>query len=174
LDNRGFLSKKLSEISLIITDVDGVLTDGSFYYSEEGKVFKKFGPHDGDGVKIIRGLGVEIIAISADQRGFGISNKRLSDMKVELTLVSEAERFGFVAEKCKSDKVMFIGDGIFDAAALSVAHVGIAPSNAVKLAKDAADICLNSCGGSGVLLEISELLLTTRNMTISDYVGGIK
>ena len=36
----------------LVTDVDGVLTDGGFYYNTEGKVLKKFGPHDSDGFKI--------------------------------------------------------------------------------------------------------------------------
>ena len=39
-----------------VLDVDGVLTDGTFYYSEKGKIMKKFGPHDSDGLKLIADL----------------------------------------------------------------------------------------------------------------------
>ena len=56
-----------------ITDVDGVLTDGSFYYNETGKVLKKFGAHNRDGFIIIKSLNIDICAIYADKRGFGIT-----------------------------------------------------------------------------------------------------
>ena len=60
-------------IKHVLFDVDGVFTDGCFYYSAQGKIIKVFGPHDGDGIKLLRALGLTISAISADQRGFSIS-----------------------------------------------------------------------------------------------------
>lgn len=57
----------------LVTDVDGVLTDGSFYYNETGKVLKKFGAHYSNSFKIIKSLNINICAISADKRGFGIT-----------------------------------------------------------------------------------------------------
>ena len=57
-----------------ILDVDGVFTDGTFYYSKKGKIYKKFGPHDSDGIKIIK-KHFNTSLISADKRGFEISKK---------------------------------------------------------------------------------------------------
>ena len=45
--------KKLKKIRLIISDVDGVLTDGGMYYSESGEILKKFNAKDGMGVKML-------------------------------------------------------------------------------------------------------------------------
>ena len=52
-----------------ILDVDGVLTTGQMIYSEEGKKYKIFGPHDNDGLKMIKDL-INIHFISADIKGF--------------------------------------------------------------------------------------------------------
>ena len=45
--------EKCKLIKLVITDVDGVLTDGGMYYSEKGEILKKFNAKDGMGVEIL-------------------------------------------------------------------------------------------------------------------------
>ena len=52
----------------LIIDVDGVMTTGQFLYSSKGKEYKIFGPHDTDGLKIIKDK-INIVFISADKRG---------------------------------------------------------------------------------------------------------
>ena len=74
-------------IEELVTDVDGVLTDGKYFYSDQGKILKQFGPHDSDGFKIIKSLGINVRAISADHRGFNITRKRLGDMGIDVHLV---------------------------------------------------------------------------------------
>ena len=81
-------------------DVDGVLSTGQFIYSEGGKMFKVFGPHDSDGLKMINEF-IEIRFISADKRGFEISKKRVEDMGYEIDLVGESEREEYLLEKVK-------------------------------------------------------------------------
>ena len=67
-----------------ILDVDGVMTDGRFLYSEKGKVFKTFGPHDSDGLNILKKY-LKFFFISSDKRGFKITRKRIvDDMGYEL------------------------------------------------------------------------------------------
>ena len=44
---------------VVISDVDGCLTDGKFVYTAEGKVAKVYGPHDADGVKLLKGYNIE-------------------------------------------------------------------------------------------------------------------
>ena len=71
---------------VFILDVDGVLTDGGFYYSETGKVLKKFGPDDNDALKLLSPF-IEIRFISGDKRGFKITQKRIKDMKFPIDFV---------------------------------------------------------------------------------------
>ena len=66
----------LPEVYHVIFDVDGVFTDGTFFYDSHGKCFKRFGPHDSDGIKLLRSANFSIEAITADKRGFPISKAR--------------------------------------------------------------------------------------------------
>ena len=139
----------------LISDVDGVLTDGGFYYSEQGKILKKFGPHDSDGFKILKSKGIESIAITADKRGFEISKKRLSDMDIPCFLVPAEIRYQWISEKFNITDTIFVGDGYFDIECIEKVALGIAPQNAPHIVKQAADFVTESHGGNGVILEIA-------------------
>lgn len=135
-----------------VLDVDGVLTDGSFYYSGEGKLYKKFGPHDADGLKMITEL-IDISFISADERGFAISNKRVSDMGFELELVGEEDRYQYLASKFNIETLIFMGDGYFDKEMIDKAAIGIAPLNALEEVKKVANFVTSKSGGDGAVFE---------------------
>ena len=60
------ISKKCKKIKLLITDVDGVLTDGGMYYSEKGEVLKKFNTKDGMGVEILRNHGIKTVFLTKE------------------------------------------------------------------------------------------------------------
>lgn len=134
-------------------DVDGVFTDGSFYYSEDGKVLKKFGPHDGDGIKLLRTLGLAVSAISADHRGFEITRARMNDMKIDVELVSEVNRFNYVRNNFDTGALAFMGDGNFDAAVMSICGYSVAPANATRAAKRTAALVTSAKGGDGAVAE---------------------
>jgi 3-deoxy-D-manno-octulosonate 8-phosphate phosphatase (KDO 8-P phosphatase) len=153
-------------IKQLITDVDGILTDGGMYYTLEGKIMKKFAPHDSDGVKLLRKHGIEVYGISADWRGFEISKKRFDDMGVSLNLVSGKDRAKYIKENFGFEHTAFVGDGFEDVQSLLNSKVGYAPSNACKHAKDAADFIIDTPGGSGVLLEVA--------IHIIEFVNGEK
>jgi len=146
-------------INQLVTDVDGVLTDGKYFYSEKGKILKQFGPHDGDGFKIIKSLGIEIKAISADYRGFSITKKRFDDMGIEVHLVSEIDRLSWMKENCILDTTAFVGDGLYDAAVMKVCGLSFAPSNALDITKNVASYVTNASGGNGVMFEVGMELL---------------
>ena len=63
---------------ILIIDVDGVMTTGHFIYSAIGKLYKIFGPHDTDGLNLLKKK-IKILFLTADKRGFKISKKRIKD-----------------------------------------------------------------------------------------------
>ena len=146
-------------IQELIADVDGVLTDGKYFYSVDGKVMKQFGPHDSDGLKILKSLGIKVRAITADHRGFQVSKTRLDDMGIELTLVSEADRGSWMSDNCDLDSTAFVGDGLHDAAVMKLCALGFAPANALQITKNSADYVTAARGGEGVLLEVALTIL---------------
>ena len=167
------LEKAYNQVNTLITDVDGVLTDGTFLYSEQGKVYKKFGPHDSDGVKLLRSMNISVQAITADKRGFNITKSRLNDMNIELTFVSEQDRLNWLRENCDLEKTAFVGDGLYDAPAMRHCAVSFAPLNAVAFAKQNATKILEACGGNGALLEVAlEFLVSRDPKTYHELQGG--
>ena len=145
-------SQEKKSPSYFILDVDGVLTDGTSLYSENGKIYKTFGPHDHDGLKLIKDL-VPVVFVTADKRGFGISSKRIKDMGYDLLLVSENDRFNYLMTRYDLASSVYMGDGLHDAKILRSSRFGIAPANARIEAKNAADFITNSIGGQGAVLD---------------------
>jgi len=136
-----------------ILDVDGVINTGQFLYSEEGKIFKVFGPHDNDGLKLLKDK-VRIRFITADKRGYPITKKRVvDDMGFELYLISEQERFEYIKQNYELDKLIYMGDGYHDAKILKACRFGIAPISARKEARESADFVTESKAGQGAVLD---------------------
>ena len=136
-----------------LLDVDGVLNTGQFLYSEKGKVFKIFGPHDNDGLKLLKDK-LKIEFITADKRGFAITQKRVvDDMGCKLALVSEQSRLDYIKKNYDVDNLIYMGDGYHDAKILKIAKFGIAPASARKEAKEAADFVTKSRAGEGAVLD---------------------
>lgn len=157
----------------LVTDVDGVLTDGKYFYSDKGKILKQFGPHDSDGFKIIKSLGIKTQAISADHRGFSITKKRLGDMGIEVHLVSEKERLSWMEKNFDLNKTAFVGDGLYDVAVMSLCTYSFAPSNALDIAKNASSFVTKLGGGEGVIFEVAmELLRILDYKRYQQYIEG--
>ena len=147
---------------VVIFDVDGVMTTGQFLYSSNGKEYKIFGPHDNDGIKMMRGI-VEILFVTADKRGYPITERRIvDDMGKKLCLVSEDERYDFIEARYGMSNVVYMGDGYYDAKILKSCFFGIVPNNARVEAKESADYITPSNSGEGAVLDaclkIRELL----------------
>lgn len=123
---------------VFILDVDGVLTDGCFYYSQDGKVLKKFGPDDNDALKLLAPY-IEIRFVSGDKRGFSISKARIDDMHFPIDLVSTIDRIDWIKERYNPLEVIYMGDGIFDSKVMSQVGYSIATISSDKFAKESAN-----------------------------------
>jgi len=144
--------------AIVISDVDGCLTDGRYIYTADGKVAKVFGPHDNDGVKLLKEHGIEVIFISADKRGFPITTKRITDMKCKVYNVSEAERVEWIKhyiQRYGYDYSVFFGDGIGDVPVASVVNYFVSPANARPEAKSVSNFVTPSIGGQGAFLDLA-------------------
>lgn len=144
-------------INKLVLDVDGVLNTGQVLYSSAGKIFKIFGPHDKDGLKIIKKYINDIVFITADKTGWDITYKRIVldwgyDVD-QLKLVTEENRLQWFKDNCNFDTTAFIGDGYNDAPILSLVKIGIAPASARIEAKESAKYVTPSAAGNGAVLD---------------------
>ncbi len=143
---------------IFIFDVDGVLTDGKFTYTNEGKFSKTFGSHDSEALKELSKIS-QISFISADSKGFDISSKRINDLGFEVHLVAANSRANYLRKLQIDNRVVFTGDSFTDSRALDTANVSFAPKDAHSAAKKNATVTLRSKGGSGAVAEVCLLYL---------------
>lgn len=138
---------------VVVSDVDGVLSTGQFLYDTTGKVFKIFGAHDTDGVKLLKSNNIDLFFVSADKHGFGITSKRISDIGCSVTLVSEQDRYSYINNLYGLSNVIYIGDGYYDAKILRDCAYGICPKSGRIEAKMYARYVTPSNAGEGAFLD---------------------
>lgn len=148
--------------TLFLLDVDGVLTDGTFAYTPEGKAFKVFGADDNDGLSLLKPH-LPIRFVTGDKKGFAISEKRIAqDMKFPLDLVSTTQRLQWIHDNGIDPKTtIYMGDGIFDPYVFKGVGYGIAPANAMPHTKARADYVCKSSGAHGAVAEAALHILQT-------------
>lgn len=138
---------------IFLLDVDGVMTTGEFFYSEEGKLLKIFGPDDHDALTLLKPY-IDIRFVTGDKKGFKISQKRIvEDMKFRLDLVSTVKRIDWIKENYNCKDVVYMGDGIFDHYVMKEVRYSIAPYNADLITKKKADYVTKRSGGDRSVAE---------------------
>jgi 3-deoxy-D-manno-octulosonate 8-phosphate phosphatase (KDO 8-P phosphatase) len=136
-----------------ILDLDGVFTDGKFYYTNDGKYMKVFGADDHDCLSALSKL-LAINVITADSKGFEISQKRIQqDMGFQIDLVSATERASWISSRFNIDKTIYMGDGVLDYLVFSKVFYAIAPANALQVTKNKADFVTKNSGGERAVAE---------------------
>ena len=144
---------------LLISDVDGCLTDGGMYYTSEGKIMKRFSAGDHEGLKLLKKNGIEVIFITADRVGLPISKRRLIDMSnSEIDVVPENKRLSFFdAYQKKYDYIIFFGDGLGDAKVKkeNACNLFVCPAQSIGEVKKFANIVCDKEGGHQAFLDMS-------------------
>ncbi len=139
--------------TVFVMDVDGVLTTGHFFYTADGKMMKIFGPDDNDGLSLLNPH-LEIRFVTGDRKGFDITYKRVvDDMKYPLDLVSTVRRIEWIEERYPLERVIYMGDGIFDHYVMNQVGYSIASANADKWAKQYASYVTERSGGDRAVAE---------------------
>lgn len=163
------LVKKLNKIKMLVMDVDGTLTDGSVYYSQNGEEFKRFSIRDGMGIQLLlKGdIGIAIITsentpiVTARARKLNIDNIILGSRNKKKDLEDLADN-----KNLKLDEIAFIGDDINDIHAMEISGLSACPSNAVESVKQTADYICSADGGFGAVRELAEKILISQNKSI--------
>ena len=140
-------------MKVLILDVDGVLTSGSFIYSAEGKMFKCFGPDDNDAISLLAKF-IKVRCITGDRKGFEISRRRIvEDMNLRLDLVSTIKRTSWIADQYELAEVIYMGDGIFDHYVMKRVSYSIATNDSDSNAKKYANFVTKRNGGNRAVAE---------------------
>ena len=84
------MNEKLQKIKLVITDVDGVLTDGLLHYDVNGEAIKSFHVRDGLGIRMLMEHGIQVAVLSG--RSSPILQKRMQDLGIKLAILGKLEK----------------------------------------------------------------------------------
>jgi len=153
---------KIRKIKLVITDVDGVLTDSGLYYTTDGLVMKKFNVKDGMGTRRLREHGLKCGIISTD--GGDIIEARNVRLKMDFLVTGTWDKIGELKKICEAEKielenVAYIGDDVNDLEIINAVGFSAAPSDAVKSVLESVDYVCKRRGGDAVFREFAELIL---------------
>lgn len=154
-------------IRLIVTDVDGVWTDGRIIYVGDQRETKEFNVRDGLGIKLAQRSGIRV-AVLTSRRSRALERRCRELGIASLTQGVSAKLEAFLqicdAEGIPPEESCFIGDDLPDLGPMARAGLSAAPSDAVSEVLHAADWKLERAGGAGVIRELIERLLRERGL----------
>jgi len=159
------LKSKFRNIKLVATDIDGVLTDGGIFISNNGEKIRKFNMKDGLGIKLLQSLGIEVAFISGGD-GENII-ERAQDLKVNNCLICVKNKKEALTklQKALNVKVFqtaYIGDDLNDIPVKDCTGLLISTADASPGYKKFSDFILKSAGGSGAFREFADILIDSK------------
>lgn len=163
------LQEKCRRIKLLLTDVDGVLTDGSLYFTEKGEAMKAFNVKDGMGFKrllnkgievgILTGRKSEIVKARACELGIKTVFQGLDDKEKTLREIKKDYGIGY-------ENIAYIGDDINDLSVLRVVGLSASPADGMSDVLNEVDYVCKKAGGQGAFREFADWILNSANSTI--------
>ena len=159
--------KKCKDIQIVLTDVDGVLTDGGMYYSADGDIMKKFHVRDGMGVNILKKIDIKTIIVTKEQTK--IVKQWAKKMNITKVYDGILDKQLILEKICKlykinSKNVAFIGDDINDIPLLEKVGFSATPNDGIDNAKRICDYVCKNDGGHAVFREITDLIVYSKNI----------
>ena len=162
------INKELaSQIELLILDVDGVLTDGSLFYDNNGQEYKAFNSRDGHGLRMLQDAGVKVAILTG--RKSELVQHRAKNLNIPTELVFQGfrdKRPAFEAllahTGIPAHKIAYVGDDVIDLPVMVKVGLAIAVADAHPFVQEHAHWISNRPGGRGAVRETCEMLLDAR------------
>jgi 3-deoxy-D-manno-octulosonate 8-phosphate phosphatase (KDO 8-P phosphatase) len=160
------LTERICKITLLLSDVDGVLTDGGIIIDDNGLETKRFNVKDGHGIKLLQRAGIQVALLT------GRTSKVVSHRAAELNITviiqgAKDKKAAYTALKEQTgysdEEIAYVGDDVVDIPILKRVGVAIAVEDAVDEVKAVVDYVTSRPGGQGAIREVAELILRAQN-----------
>lgn len=160
---------------LVLTDIDGVWTDGGMYYDQFGNELKKFNTSDSGGVLFCKKLNIPVGIITGEDTQ--IVKRRSEKLKIDFLYQGISNKLEVAIKLCetlniKLSEIAYIGDDIGDIQLLMAVGYSSAPANAPIYIKDKVDFITLKSGGEGAFREFIENILYNEGLldkVLSEY-----
>ena len=154
--------ERMRGLKLMIFDVDGVLTDGTLYFSETGAELKAFNAQDGQGLKMLKESGVEVAILSA-RRSRAVE---LRALELGITLVEQGASKKSVAferligqARITATAAGYVGDDLVDLPVLARCAFAASVPGAPEIVRQRVHHVTRAAGGRGAAREVCELIM---------------
>ncbi|HBH08616.1 MAG TPA: acylneuraminate cytidylyltransferase [Rikenellaceae bacterium] len=147
---------------LILTDIDGVWTDGGMYYDQTGNEWKKFNTYDSAGVLFAHQNNIPVGILTGETTE--IVRRRADKLKIDFLYQGVMDKM-LMADKickqinCELSDIAYIGDDMNDISLLKAAGISACPSSSPEYIKKYAQFVTNKKGGEGAFREFVERIL---------------
>jgi len=162
----------MKNIKLIVSDIDGVWTDGSFYYTKEGDSVRKFTTRDSYGVTLAKISKIPVLVLSGEENP--MVKKRMKKLGLKHVKLGVKNKLGTLTDFCehqniKLTEVAFLGDDMNDFHLVGKVGFFACPSDAYPLIRENANKILLTAGGQGSFREFVEYILQQQGQLESAY-----
>ncbi|MCA9200125.1 MAG: HAD hydrolase family protein [Planctomycetales bacterium] len=156
------LDARCQQIKMLLSDVDGVLTDGGVIFDNQGIEIKKFHIRDGLGIKLWQRAGYPFGIVTA--RNSHIVKVRAAELGVQIVRQGFEKKLPTVHEIVQQqgitiDEVAYIGDDLTDLPVLKAVGLPVAVADAAAEVRSAAQLVTKIPGGKGAVRETIETIL---------------
>lgn len=157
--------ERAAAVRLLALDVDGVLTDGSLIYGEQGEALKRFNVLDGYGLQMLRDTGI-LVALITGRKGL-ILERRAADLGISIVLQGVRDKYSALQELAREHSLLlsqtaFMGDDLIDVPAMQRAGLAASVPNAPAYVRQAAHWVASLSGGHGAVREYCDLILAAQ------------
>ena len=162
------MTNSINKVKLIISDIDGVWTDGSFYKGTDGQEFKKFNVNDGVGVAMARAAGFKIALISG--RYSPATEYRAKELNIEDVYNGGLNKIVAYEELKKKynlidSEIAYVGDDLIDIPVMEKVGAPIAVENAIISVKEISIYITKTAGGYGAFRESVSWIIDQQGRT---------
>lgn len=159
------LIAKAQKIKVLITDVDGVLTDGKIIYDDNGLEYKEFSVRDGQIMRFLRDAGIKTGVITGRESRVVIN--RCKELQFDFHHHGAKDKLKIwdeVINKLEINEVnvAYIGDDLLDVPLFAKAGLSASPPDAPEYVREKADLVLNTKGGKGAFREFADFILAAQ------------
>lgn len=154
--------ERARDTTVLLLDVDGVLTAGELYLADSGEEIKAFSTLDGQGIKLLQNNGVQVGILSG--RKSALLSKRAENLGIKIVVQGREDKLEALVELCKQhgfkpENIAYVGDDLPDIRVMKAVRLSFAVDNAHSSVKSIAHLQTELPGGLGAVREVCDFIL---------------
>ncbi len=177
MDALSMAMAKAGKLSLMGFDVDGVLTDGTLYFTSQGDEMKAFSSLDGHGLKMLQKAGVEVVIISGRRsRALDLRAQNLGITELHMGVEDKREKMSALVARrgIAMDAAGYMGDDVVDLPILRACGFSASVADGHPEVLSRVDYVAQRGGGHGAVREVCDLIIRARgqwDLLMAEYLA---